>query len=232
MVKTTRYAERSAGDPRPGERGYTIIEFMIAAAIMTAVLGGTVALANQVQQAYTSDLDDVLVEQEVRFASDWITRLLRSAGSNPYDMDTSACPSAGTTFQALRLDPNANGDDDDIRVQADLTGAADGGPDGVLGGTAASCTQQGEDVTIAFDSATNTITIRDNNTDAAARTMTEPVISALEFTYLDSAGAATTNADLITYVKVTITGQSKVNSLLAGVDKDTTLEALVRLRAR
>jgi pilin/secretion family protein with methylation motif len=232
MVKTPRYAEGGASGYCARERGYTIIEFMIAAAIMTAVLGGTVLIANQVQQAYTTDLDDVLVEQEVRFAIDWITRVLRSAGSNPYDMDTSACPSAGTTFQAVRLDPNANGEDDDIRVQADLIGSADGGPDGVLGGAAASCTQQGEDVTIALDSATDTITIRDNNTDASARTMTEPVISALEFTYLDSAGAVTTNPDLIVYVKVTITGQSKVNSLLSGVDKDTTLEALVRLRAR
>ena len=65
-------------------RGFTLVEFMIAALITTAVLGGTVVLATQLQQGYSTQLDDVLVEQEARFALDWIARILRSAGSNPY----------------------------------------------------------------------------------------------------------------------------------------------------
>src|SRR5687767_13345656 len=86
------------------EAGFTIIEFMIAMAITTAVLGATVGLAAQIQQAYTADLDDVAVEQEVRYALDWVARYVRSAGSNPY-----AC----APFQAVWADPDGDGEDDD-----------------------------------------------------------------------------------------------------------------------
>ena len=71
MVDTRRTTRRrTLGDAR----GFTLVEFMIAALIMTAVLGGTVMLASQLQQGYSTQLDDVVVEQEVRYALDWIAR--------------------------------------------------------------------------------------------------------------------------------------------------------------
>lgn len=216
--------------PRPSgcDRGFTLVEFMVAMAITTAVLGGTVLLASQIQQAYTTQLDDVAVEQEVRFALDWIARQLRSAGSNPYSVTTSPCPAAGTAFAPIRIDPDGDGQDDDIRIQADISP-----PNGSLGGAATgNCTEQGEDVTIAHDPAALTITWRDNNTDVAVRVMTEPVIANLEFTYLDSARNVTTNPDLIAYVQVQITGRSEAFHSILGEQKETTLETEVHLRTR
>ena len=223
------------------EKGFTLIEFMITAAIMAAVLGGTIALASQVQRSYTTDLDDVVVEQEVRFALDWITRVLRSAGSNPYDLETSQCPSVGTVFQAVDVDPNANGAVDDIRIKADITGAA-GAPDSLLGGTGGACDQEGEDVIIAYDDDAMTITIEDQNTDGAPRTMTEPLITDLEFVYYNSshtvlcgdpcADPDNIDPDLVTYVKVRVTGQSEAYNLHLGDRPETTLESEVRIRTR
>ena len=128
MVGTRRTACRpTLGDAR----GFTLVEFMISALIMTAVLGGTVMLASQLQQGYSTQLDDVVVEQEVRYALAWIARVLRSAGSNPYGLMTSDCPSVGTPFEAIRIDPDGDGEDDDIRIQADISP-----PNNLLGGLA------------------------------------------------------------------------------------------------
>jgi prepilin-type N-terminal cleavage/methylation domain-containing protein len=187
--------------------GFTLVEFMIAMAITTAVLGATVGLAASIQQAYTSDLDDVAVEQEVRYALDWIARYVRSAGSNPY-----SC----AVFQPIWIDPNGNGDDDDVRVQADINP-----PDG-------DCTDSEEDVTIALDTDNDVITL---NTGAGAVAMTDPIITNLQFTYLDDAHNATAAEAQVAYVGIAVTGQSK------GRDANTeftefTLSTEVRIRAR
>jgi type II secretory pathway pseudopilin PulG len=187
--------------------GFTLVEFMIAMAITTAVLGGTVALAAQIQQAYTSQLDDAAVEQEVRYALDWVTRYLRSAGSNPY-----AC----AVFQPIWIDPNGNGEDDDVRVQADINP-----PDG-------DCTDSEEDVTIALVGDNDVITL---DTGAGAVAMTDPIITNLEFTYLDSSRNVTTNEGLVAYVGVEVTGRSEGRNAITGFT-EFTLSTEVRLRAR
>ena len=223
MVTTSR-TDRAPHD----ERGFTLIEFMIASLVTIAVLGGTVMLASQLQQGYSTQLDDVLVEQEVRYALDWIARSLRSAGSNPYDVATSVCPAAGTPFQAIRIDPDGDDIDDDIRIQADISP-----PNGILGGGAAgACTEAGEDITIAHDAGANTITLEDNNTDASPQAMTEPIVTELEFTYLDSSRNATTNADSITYVQVQVTGRSKTYNTTLGKFPEAVLNTEVHIRTR
>jgi hypothetical protein len=209
-------------------RGFTLVEFMIACLITTAVLGGTVMLASQLQQGYATQLDDTVVEQEVRFALDWITRILRSAGSNPYSLTTSPCPTVGTPFQAIRLDPDGDGMDNDIRIQADVSP-----PNGILGGNVAgTCTEEGEDVTIAHDADALTITRQDNNIDADPEAMTEPIITELEFTYLDAARNVTADVDVIVYVQVQVTGRSKTYNTILGEYPETTLNTEVRVRTR
>lgn len=224
MVKNLRDTDRIRRD----DRGFTLVEFMIASLVTIAVLGGTVMLASQLQQGYSTQLDDVLVEQEVRYALDWIARSLRSAGSNPYDVSTSVCPTAGTPFQAIRIDPDGDGMDDDIRIQADISP-----PNGVLGGSVAgACTEAGEDLTIAHDADALTITLEDNNTDGSAQAMTEPVIAELEFTYLDSSRNVTADADAVTYVQVQVTGRSKTYNTTLGENPETVLNTEVHIRTR
>jgi Tfp pilus assembly protein PilW len=188
------------------ERGFTIIEFAIAMAITTAVLAGTAVLATQVQGAYNSQLDDVAVEQEVRYALDWMSRYIRSAGSDPY----------GCVAQALWTDPNGNGDPDDLRIVADVNP-----PDG-------DCTDSDEDVTIALDAVNRVITL---DSGAGAVAMTDPVITGLAFTYLDADRNATANEEQVAYVGIAVTGESKGRSATTGFT-DFTLATEVRLRVR
>lgn len=213
--------------PSRGEGGFTLVEFIIAAAITTAVLGSAVLLASQLQQAYSTDLEDATVEEEVRFTLDWIARELRNAGSNPYTIVSSNCPAAGTPFQAIRIDPDGDGLNDDIRIQADVNP-----PNGLLGGSAAPCTEANEDITIAHDAGTRTITRWDRNVDASAVTMTEPVISQLLFTYLDASRNATAVPAAVTYVQVQITGRSQVINTTLGQNRTSTLQTEVRIRTR
>ncbi len=218
----TRWADRlrAAG-------GFTLVEMLIASLVSLITLGVAVQVASQVQRGYTRQLDSSAYVEEARFAIDWIERTLRSAGSNPYGITVSNCPTAGTTFEALRLDPNANGLDDDIRIHADV-----GLPNGLLGGDAGACVEADEDITIALDLATQTITQQDNNIDAAPIQMTDGVITGLQFTYLDSDRVVTANPAAIAFVGVTVTAQAtEMNANTGGFDT-VTLSSEVRLRSR
>ena len=204
---------RGAQRPDLGERGFTLVEFMIAAALATIVLGSTVTLATQIQQSYGTQLDDTAVEQEARHALDWIARDLRSAGSDPYLIIP--------VEQEVWLDPNGGTDDDDsIRVQADTNPQ-----DGVL--------DDGEDITIAYDSANSVITRQDNlAADPSAVAMTEAIFTDLNFTFLDASRTATTNSQLVAYVQVQVTAQSRARNPITGVFTTSTLGTDVHLRTR
>lgn len=218
-----------ARSPRlASQSGFTLVEFMIAAGITIAVLGGTIALATQLQQGYTTQLEDATVEEEARFTLDWIARIMRSAGANPYTISLSPCPDANTTFQALRLDPNGNGIQDDVRVQADINP-----PNGLLVGAAGDCdAETGEDITIAHDVDNRVITKRDHAVDAAGVPMTEPIFTELLFTYLTSARVATTNPAAVAYVQIRVTGRSRNLNPITQEFTLATMDTEVRLRVR
>jgi prepilin-type N-terminal cleavage/methylation domain-containing protein len=142
------------------ESGFTLVEFLIASLILAIVLGGTVTLATRVQQGYQFQLDDAVVEQEARYALDWIARDLRSADSDPYGVVPAAL--------GVIIDPNGGAAaDDSIRVQADIGG---NGPDGDIG-------DAGENITIALDAVNSVITRTDTNAAAAAVPMSQLYVS-------------------------------------------------------
>lgn len=209
------------------EGGFTFMELLIASAVTIATMGVAVQVASQVQQGYTRQMDASAYEEEARFAIDWIVRALRQAGSNPYGITVSNCPAAGTAFVPLRLDPNANGLDDDVRIHADV-----GQPNALLGGDAGACTEADEDLTIALDTANRTITRQDNNLDAAPVAMTDGVITGLQFTYLDAARAVTANPAAVAFVSVAVTAQSTTANAQTGLFDTITLSSEVRLRSR
>ena len=172
------------------EGGFTLTEVMISALVMTLVLGSAVGLSMQIQQAYSTQLEDEAVEQEAWYALDWIARDLRSAASDPYNVIP--------VHQRIWIDPNG-GDDphDSIRIQADVNPA-----DGDI-------TDPGEDVTIALDAASRVITRRDaNGTSPAALAMTDAVITGLQFSWLDADRKATAASELVSYIRVEVTAES------------------------
>lgn len=209
------------------EGGFTFMELLVASAITMVTLGAAVQVASQVQQGYTRQMAAAAYEEEARFAINWIERALRQAGSNPYGITVSNCPVAGTAFLPLRFDPNANGLDDDVRINADV-----GLPNALLGGDAGACIEAGEDLTIALDAANQTITRQDSNLDAAPVAMTDGVITGLQFTYLDAARAATANPAAVAFVGVAVTAQSPAANAQTGLFDTIVLSSEVRLRSR
>lgn len=204
---------------------------MIVAAITAAVIGAAVTMASNVQTMYAFQLNDAGVQQEARYALDWIARTLTPAGSNPYSITVSPCPVVATTFAALRLDPDGDTIHDDVRVQADINP-----PNGLLIGDVGACTgagaESGEDVTIAHDAVASTITRRDMATDTAPVAVTDAVFTQLLFTYLNTSRVVTVTPDAIAYVQVSLTGRSRSRNPFTGQFSTFTYQSEVRIRAR
>jgi Tfp pilus assembly protein PilW len=190
-------------------------------------VGVAVALTTNVQRAYSYEMSDATVQQEGRFAMDWITRTLAAAGSNPYRVTVSACPAAGTAFAALRLDPNGNGIQDDVRVQADV-----GIPNGVILGLAGACTEVGEDITIAHDIANNQLTRWDRALEGAPVAVTDQIFTQLRFTYLNNNRVVTVTPAQIAYVQVSLSGRSRSRNSYSNQFTTFTYNSEVRVRAR
>lgn len=210
-----------------GERGFSLIELMIVSLISAMVVGSAVILAGQVQRSYTHDLNDAAVQQEARFVLDWIARTLASAGSNPYNITVSDCPGAGTVFTPLLLDPDGDGNHDDIRVRADINP-----PNGVLLGLPGACNESFEDVTIAHDPAANTITRWDRALEGAPVAISDGVFTFLRFTFLTRGRVATTTPGAIAYVLVELRGRSQAIDPHTGQQTTFVFQSEVRLRGR
>jgi prepilin-type N-terminal cleavage/methylation domain-containing protein len=216
-----------------GERGFTLVELLVVTVMTLLILAATVTLTSQVQSGYTYELEQASAEQEGRYALDWITRLLRQAGTNSYGIRTGGClPTglpAGNAYIPVIRDPNGTGADNSIRILADVNP-----PNRLIGGTApGNCTELGEDLTVAHDAAARTITLRDNNlTGSAATPQTDAVISNLRFSYLNAARVATTDMRQVTWVRVEVTAQARARLTPTGQQPVYRFVSEVMLRAR
>jgi len=185
------------------ERGFTIAELLVSTVISVMILGGAVSITSQVQNGYRRQMEEVAAEQEGRYALDWVSKLIRSAGNNPYAIVTGDCPAAGTPFSGLIVNPDGDTAHDDIRLQTDSNP-----PDRLLGGALGACNQPNEDVTVSFDPNTQSITFLDNNIGGTATIRTEPVITNLEFIYRDGNHALLANpvnSAQVMYVEIRVT---------------------------
>ena len=164
------------------ERGFTIAELLVSTVVSVLILGGAVSLTSQVQNGYRRQMEEVAAEQEGRYALDWVSRLIRAAGNNPYSITTSNCPAANTAVEGLII--NLATAPTTVRIQTDSNP-----PDRLLGGTTGNCVQPNEDVTVSYDSTTRSVTFLDNNLGGGASVRTEPVITDLQFIYRDGSHA-------------------------------------------
>ena len=207
--------------------GFSLVEFVIAAGLSIVVLGASTLLMQQFTRSYNAQADSVTAQEEAQFAIDWMTRYIRSAGANPYTIRIGVCPGIGTQFTPIQIDPLGTGLANNIRIHADVNP-----PNGVLGGLAGACREADEDVTIAHDVTSSTITKRDNNTEQAAASMTDNVISGLTFTYLDGNRVATANAAQVAYVQMVVTARTASTDEYTRQRTSYSLNAEVRLRSR
>lgn len=239
-MSTTTTTTRTMMTSLHGERGFTMLELLVASATMVIVLGGAVAITSQVQEGYRRQLEDSAAEQEARYALDWIGKYLRAADNNPFNEDETQCPplDAPHDIDAFQFDPNIDGEDNDVRLLTDANP-----PDGMFGGPGGvgGCTQAGEDVTIRLgdpDLGENpaTIVFFDNNTGGAVQTRTDTVIENLEFVFRNAARQVldTSVADQanVFYIETRITIRTRTINAMTGLPETRTLSSEVKVRSR
>ena len=212
------------------ERGFTLVELLVATVVSMMVLGGAVALTSQVQNGYRRQVEAAAAEQEGRYALEWIGKLLRTAGNNPFPAMTGMglkCPGPATlAFSAIRFDPNADGDNNDIRLQTDANP-----PDGLIGGAApGTCDQANEDVTISYDAGNRAIVFYDNNLAPVASIRTDAVIDDLLFVFYDANHAITASEAQVRYVETRITVRTRTIDPATGLPVTRTISSEVRVR--
>jgi prepilin-type N-terminal cleavage/methylation domain-containing protein len=218
------------------ERGFTLAELMVATMITTIVLGGAVAMTSQVQRGYRVQMEDAAAEQEGRYALDWISRLIRAAANNPFNIPSdpdedvpgpgNECPVNPTFLEGIIFNPDGDAFADDIRIQTDANP-----PDGLLGGSDGGCNQSKEDVTISFDPATNRILFADNNTEEES-VQTDAVIDNLEFIYKNDDHEVTANNLNVVYIEVQVRVRTRTIDTSTGSPMTRLLTQEVRIRGR
>ena len=212
---------------RASNRGFSLVELLVAMVVSIFVVGGATMLGSQMQSSYRGQMESANAQQEGRFAIQWIERYLRAAGNNPYRLLTTPCPVAGTPVQAIRFDPGGDGLNNDIRLQMDSSPS-----NGLLAGGAGACDEAGEDVVIAHDPASRTITLTDIGTGGAAEARTDAVVQGLEFVYRDADHAITANPDSVAFVETRVTVRTKVDDRNLGAPIASVVQSEVRVRAR
>jgi Tfp pilus assembly protein PilW len=208
------------------EAGFSLIELLVAMVVSILVVGGAAALGTQMQSSYRGQLEAAGAQQEGRFALQWIERHLRAAGNNPYRIETTACPVAGTPVQAIRFDPNGNGQHDDIRVQTDSNPT-----DGIFGGLAGACNQANEDVTISFDPANNVLILRDNVTGTTT-VRSDAVVEGLQFVYRNPSRVVTANPANVAFIETQLRVRTKIDDQNLADQFVQTVSSEVRVRVR
>ena len=226
------------------QRGFTLAEVMVATLVTTLVLGGAVMLTSRVQESFKRQIEDSAGEQEGRYALEWVSRLIRAAGNNPYNlpvMDDNGtpgdatddvpippeCPAGILGYSWIIMDPDADGANDDIRIQTDSNP-----PDGILGGEGGTCDQANEDVTVSYDPDTDSITFLDNNLGGGTTVRTDAVIDGLLFVFKDVNHQATANPANVVYVETQVTVRTRTINPLTMLPETRLLTEEVRLRGR
>lgn len=219
-----------------GERGFTLVELLVATVVSMLVLGGAVTLTSQIQNGYRRQVEAAAAEQEGRYALEWIGKLLRGAGNNPFSVDETNCPGgpAPLDFVPIRFDPDADDIDNDIRLQSDANP-----PDGFVGGVGGAggpCDQANEDVTISYDPGNRAIVFFDNNLAPEASIRTDAVIEDLRFIFrnrdhstTDASGNPIAEAN-VRYVETRITVRTRTIDPNTGQPVTRVVSSEVRVR--
>lgn len=156
-------------------RGMTLVEVLIAMAIVGVVMGGVTRSFVHQRKITAIHSQRVALIQQAQAAMDLVTREFRTAGTNP-----TGAAFVPVTYHASQLD-----------IRADLNG----------NGTTDTTNDPNEHLLYAYDNANKRIT---RDAGSGAQPLVEH-IQAFTFRYLDSAGADTTVSSAIRQLQLTIT---------------------------
>jgi prepilin-type N-terminal cleavage/methylation domain-containing protein len=222
MVNTLTDGQAPVG----AERGFSLVELLLAMVVTLLVVGGATMLAGQMQGAYRSQMESASAQQDARFAIEQVERYLRAAGNNPYRLGTTPCPAAGTAVLAIRFDPDGDGVNDDVRLQMDANPT-----NGLVGGSVGNCNEANEDVMIFHDAANQAIAVTDQIT-GTTRPLTDGVVTDLRFVYRNPLRTITTSDANVAFIETQVTVRTRAIDLSQSRPMTYTLTSEVRVRSR
>ena len=158
--------------------GFTLVEILVAVAIAGVVMAGIYSAYYSQQKSYIAQGEVSDMQQNLRAAMYFMEREIRMAGCDPQ-----GTAGAGITDLGYNSGPDRN---TSITFTEDIANAGTGNPNGVID----------SDETITY--ALNGTDLRRNGQVLAQN------IEALDFVYLNASEAATTNADDIRAVQITV----------------------------
>ncbi len=215
-LKPFRDSGSSSGERRRSSAGFTLIEMLIAFAIVGFVMGAVLMILSQSQAAYVTQTEQAEQMQKMRIALDQITRALRQAGNDP--------------LKALTVPPVVPGQSS-VLIHADISGSVPsttgnplertGDPDGLLNSIY-------EVVTVSYDPWNRQILC-----DVGyGSQITAKEVDSLTFTYYDINGAITADPARITRVKVTMAARAARADQMTNHHSTVTLESDVFIRSQ
>jgi type IV pilus assembly protein PilW len=198
------------------QRGYTLAEMLVVAAVVGVIMAGLFSMLSTGTQAYTVGTNRADAQQTGRLALDRLVREVRTAGHDPLatgSFSAVTALAAGTGF-VLRNDWNGNG-----AINTTITTTVDG-------------VAHGEQVTYTF--AGTTLTRQESNIDAAAVTVATG-ISSMTIQYLDADDVAVAtpsgaNASLIRTVVLDLSTQPGTST--TGTATQVAVRSQTRVRVR
>jgi type II secretory pathway component PulJ len=163
-----------------GSGGFSVIELVVALAVMLLVMTGIISLFTTLNRTYTTQNVAAAVQQVVRTGIDIMTRNIRMAGFNPLNINPIGIVEASTNKIRFRLDLDGNGE---IEADAD----------------------RNEDIAYLLNGNKQLIQQLNGN-NASNRSLVDNV-SDLKFKYLDADGQETYDVDNVRAVEITLTVQ-------------------------
>jgi prepilin-type N-terminal cleavage/methylation domain-containing protein len=158
--------------------GFSMIELVVALAVLLVVMSGAIGLFSILNRTYTTQNVAAAVQQVARTGIDIMTRNIRMAGFNPLNKKTIGIVEATPQKIRFRLDLDRNG-----KIEADAARKED----------------------IAFLLNRNRQLIQQYNGKNASNRSLIDNVSDLDFNYLDANGLETHDVDNIRTVEITLT---------------------------
>ncbi len=201
------------------ERGFTLLEAMIAIAVFSLVAAGTLSILFEGQQTFQSQRDMNRASEQARIAMDQIVRYLRYAGNDPGEyMAANGIPAVEI------LGPKH------IRINSDFTGSiasttgnameSTGDPDGTLNSV-------NERVEFRYDEAAQQLLIDIGYGESVLADQ----VQVFELEFLDAAGNPTAQPSNVAEVKVELMATARGDVRNATANR-LTLQSDVFLRSK
>ncbi len=198
-------------------KGFSFLEVLIVTAILAITLGAVFSLVYQSQQSFQSErqLNDTV--QQARIAMDQIVRCIRQAGNDPrHSIGVPPVEVLGTGY---------------IRINSDITGSvasttgnsmeSTGDPDGTLSSV-------NERVTVRHDAGEQRLYLDIGDGEE----LLADHISALNLSFFDAQGAATTDPAAIVRVDIEMVAETAKTRASTGNINSVTLTSTAFIRNR